>query len=94
MSDEDFQDNVNNSTHIEINWIWRRKKQDHLCNECKWRKMRRNFDAEKKNEKCCHIICYENELWSEIEKKYNVRKHKYCDILKMLKKCWKYLYEV
>ena len=49
---------------------------------------------QKRDEKCHHIICYEDELWSEVEKEYDVRKHKYHDVLKMFKKCWKYLYEI
>ena len=56
--------------------------------------MRRNFDAEKKNEKYCHIIYYKSRLWLKVKKKYNAEKCEYHDVLKMLKKYWKYLYEV
>ena len=49
---------------------------------------------QEKDEKCYHIIHYENRFWSEVEKEYDVRKHKYYDVLKMLKKCWKYLYKI
>ena len=49
---------------------------------------------QEKNEKHHHIICYENRLWSEVEKEYDAEKYKYYDVLKMLKKCQKYLYEV
>ena len=56
--------------------------------------MRKSFDAEKKNEKCCHIICYESEFWLKVEKKYDAEKYKYYNVLKIFKKCWKYLYEI
>ena len=49
---------------------------------------------QERDEKHHHIIHYESRLWSEVEKEYDVRKHKYHDVLKMLKKCQKYLYEV
>ena len=60
-------------------------------NDEKWRKV---LMQQEKNEKCCHIIYYESRLWSEVEKKYNAKKHEYHNVLKMLKKCQKYLYEI
>ena len=41
----------------------------------------------KKKTKKRHSVCYENELWSDIKRKYDVIKQKYHVILKMLKKC-------
>ena len=58
------------------------------------KKNKKKFWCRKKNEKYHHIICYESRFWSEVKKKYNVRKHKCYNVLKMFKKCQKYLYKV
>ena len=41
----------------------------------------------KKNEKHCHIICYESRFWLKIEKEYDAEKCECYDVLKMFKKC-------
>ena len=61
------------------------------ASEKKWEEV---LMQKKRNEKCYHIICYESRLWLKVEKEYDVKKHKSCDVLKMLKKCWKYLYKI
>ena len=49
---------------------------------------------QERDEKHHHIIHYESRLWLKVKKKYDVKKHECYDILKMFKKCQKYLYEI
>ena len=53
-----------------------------------------NLMQVKQKKKKQHIICYENKIWSDVEKCYNVRKQEYKSILKMLKKCYNYFYKI
>ena len=46
-----------------------------------------NFMQVKWNEKRWHIIHYKNKIWSDVKKHYDMRKWKYKNILKILKKC-------
>ena len=48
----------------------------------------------KKKIKKKYSIYYENRFWSDIERKYDAVKWECCAVLKMLKKCWYYLWEV
>ncbi len=49
---------------------------------------------EEKEGKCHHIIRFESGLWTDVEKDYDAEKQECCGVLKMLKKCQKYLYKV
>ena len=49
---------------------------------------------QERDEKHHHIIHYKSRLWSEVEKEYNTKKYEYYNVLKMFKKCQKYLYKV
>ena len=51
-----------------------------------------NLMQVKQDEKRWHIIHYKNEIWSDVEKYYDVKKWEYKNILKMLKKYHDYLY--
>ena len=45
-------------------------------------------------EKRWHVICYKSEIWSDVEKCYDMEKQECRDVLKMLKKCHDYLYRI
>ena len=55
---------------------------------------RGNLMQIKQNEKQWHTIWYESGIWFDVEKCYDTGKWKCCNILKILKKCHDYLYEV
>ena len=54
----------------------------------------RTLMQQKYREKHRHAIHYESRIWLNVEWKYNAGKQEYWNILKMLKKCRDYLYEV
>ena len=50
--------------------------------------------CKKKEREKKHAIYYKNEIWSDAEQKYDTDKYKYIKILKILKKCKHYIYEM
>ena len=53
-----------------------------------------NLYVIKSEKKRWYVIYYENKIWSDVEKYYNMRKQEYKNVLKMLKKCCKYFYKI
>ena len=53
-----------------------------------------NLMQVKQEEKKWHVIHYKNKIWSDVKKHYDVRKQEYKNVLKMLKKCCDYFYEI
>ena len=53
-----------------------------------------NLMQVKQEEKRWYIICYKNEIWSDVEKCYDAEKQEYKNVLKMLKKCHDYFYKI
>ena len=60
-------------------------------NESEWKNILNQVEKEIKKR---HSICYESEFWSDTERKYDAVKQECCAVLKILKKCWCYLWKV
>ena len=60
-------------------------------NEKNWKNNLMQVEWEKKK---WHVIYYKNKIWSDVKKCYNVKKQEYRNVLKMLKKCCNYFYEI
>ena len=60
-------------------------------NESEWEN---TLNQVKKEIKKRYFICYKSKLWLDTEKKYDAVKQECHIILKMLKKCWYYLWKI